>query len=225
MEPTGPEAAGTKERLLESACRVFADKGYRDATIAEICHEAGANNAAVNYHFGDKASLYVEAWRLAFQRSMEAHPPDGGVPQGAPAEERLRGRVLALMHRMLDQGSHEFDIMHSDMVNPTGLLEEAKREVIEPVRQAMAALVREFLGPDAPDRDVHLCQISILAQCFHTMLHRRRLETRSEPRPAYVHPDLEFSVEMMADHIVRFSLGGIGAIRRQAENGGLGDLE
>jgi hypothetical protein len=52
----------TRERLLAGACEIFTKKGYRDATIADICERAGANVAAVNYHFGDKETLYIEEW-------------------------------------------------------------------------------------------------------------------------------------------------------------------
>ncbi len=60
----------TRVKLLQSACKVFAEKSYRDATVAEICRYAGANVAAVNYYFSSKKALYAEAWRLAFNRSL-----------------------------------------------------------------------------------------------------------------------------------------------------------
>ena len=44
----------TRGRLLDAAGAIFADKGFRDATTAEICRRAKANIAAVNYHFGSK---------------------------------------------------------------------------------------------------------------------------------------------------------------------------
>ena len=66
----------TRRRVLDAAGRVFAARGFRDATVADICRSAGANVAAVNYHFGSKRKLYVEAWRHAFHRSMAAYPPD-----------------------------------------------------------------------------------------------------------------------------------------------------
>ena len=80
----------TRKRVLTAACAVFVEKGFRDATIAEICDRAGTNTASVNYHFRDKESLYVEVWRHTAQRAHALYPCDGNVPEDAPAEDRLR---------------------------------------------------------------------------------------------------------------------------------------
>ncbi|MGD0918055.1 MAG: TetR family transcriptional regulator, partial [Thermodesulfobacteriota bacterium] len=52
--------------LLAVASEAFAEKGYCEATVSEICERTKSNVAAVNYHFGDKETLYVKAWRHAF---------------------------------------------------------------------------------------------------------------------------------------------------------------
>jgi AcrR family transcriptional regulator len=95
-------AAKTRQSLLTTAAEIFAEKGYRDATIAEISERAGTNIAAVNYHFGSKQTLYIEAWRHAFSESIRAYPPSGGVSDDATPEERLRGQVTAILQRMAD---------------------------------------------------------------------------------------------------------------------------
>ena len=74
-------SANTRKSLLTAASDIFAEKGYWNTTIAEICERAKANIAAVNYHFGDKETLYREAWRHSFRESLKAHPPDGGVDE------------------------------------------------------------------------------------------------------------------------------------------------
>ena len=79
--------ARTRERLLEAAGDVFAERGYRLARVVDICARAGANVAAVNSHFGGKAALYAEVWRRAFEEALRVYPPDGGLPPDAPAEE------------------------------------------------------------------------------------------------------------------------------------------
>lgn len=64
----------TRDRILRAGCRVFAEKGYSDATVADICSVAGTNMASVNYHFGSKDELYAEVWRHAWRQAEEAYP-------------------------------------------------------------------------------------------------------------------------------------------------------
>jgi len=97
------------------AGKIFAGKGYRDATIADICAQARTNVAAVNYHFGDKENLYMAAWRYAFRESMKNHPPVGGVPDDASPEKRLHGPVAALLQRIADPNERELSIMQKEM--------------------------------------------------------------------------------------------------------------
>ena len=224
MKTVASRGEQTKAHLLDAACQVFAENGYSDATIAEICERAGANIAAVNYHFGDKETLYVEAWRLAFHRSLERHPPDGGVGADAPPEQRLRGRVLSLLERFLDPESYEFQMVHKELANPTGLLGGVMRDAIGRMRRAMADIVRDLLGEAATERHVQLCQMSIAAQCLHPMIRERHREIflgagQDGPhgRDGLGPPDL--GVEVLADHIVHFSLAGIAEVRRQIEAG------
>ncbi|MEI6258888.1 MAG: CerR family C-terminal domain-containing protein [Deltaproteobacteria bacterium] len=211
----------TQARLLQSACEVFAEKGYRDATIADICERAGANIAAANYYFRDKANLYAEAWRKAFQRSLEIYPADGRVPPGASPEERLRGRIQSILHRIADPQSYEFDIMYKELVNQTGLLVDVMQESIEPIRRGLFVLMRELLGEKASDLQVQLCQMSIRAQCFDLIIREQRRKKSPEgkklSRPPFL--DMDADVAVLADHILRFSLAGIQEIRRQIENG------
>jgi AcrR family transcriptional regulator len=47
----------TRTQILDAAERLFAERGYRGASIRAITDLAGANLAAVGYHFGSKAEL------------------------------------------------------------------------------------------------------------------------------------------------------------------------
>ena len=200
-----------KEKLLAAAGDVFIEKGFRDATVAEICARAEANISAVNYHFGSKEALYQEAWRHSFTESLITYPMDGGVSETAPAEERLRGQLASMIQRIADENNKDFFIAQMELINPTGLLQEVMKTELIPMRQQTLALVRELLGPDATDQQVHYCEISIISMCVHPMVMQRIAKrTRDQEMP----PIIE-DISAFADHVVMFALAGIDAIRRK----------
>jgi AcrR family transcriptional regulator len=48
----------TKEKLVQVAERLFAERGFDGASVRDICAGAGANLGAVTYHFGGKEALF-----------------------------------------------------------------------------------------------------------------------------------------------------------------------
>src|SRR5471032_3118729 len=86
----------TRRQLLEAAGAVFAEAGFRDATVREICRRAGANVSAISYHFGDKEKLYAEVLRHSQSTALEKYPPLLGVSADAPPEKKLRAFVHSI---------------------------------------------------------------------------------------------------------------------------------
>ncbi|MSM41598.1 MAG: DUF1956 domain-containing protein [Geobacter sp.] len=212
---TRKRSVATKEKLLAAASDVFLEKGYRDATVAEICARAEANIASINYHFGSKETLYQEAWRHSFAQSIKAHPQDGGVSEAAPAEERLRGQMRALIERIADENTKDFFISQMEFVNPTGLLAEVMRSEFVPLREKTLAVVRELLGPQATEQQVAYCETCIISICLHPLLvHRVRKRARQGDMPVVIEDLGDF-----ADHVTTFALAGLAAVRDQARQG------
>jgi len=209
------DAVRTRERLLDSAAAVFADKGFRAATISEISAKAGANIAAVNYHFGSKERLYVEAWKYAFNEAIKAHPPDGGVSADAPPEERLRGQISALIYRIADRGNREFRIMQQEIFDPTDLLDEATRELLDSLRTRTQKLVRELLGPSVPEDLAGYCELSIVNQCISPIVFGRPGKERRKGKER--RREFRFDIEKYAAHVTQFSLAGLKAVRMEFE--------
>jgi len=200
------DAMRTQKSLLVAAAEVFAEKGFRDATIAEISKRAKTNVAAINYHFGNKETLYREAWRQSFLDSIKAYPPDGGIDTSAAPEQRLAGLVGALLRRINDKDNKEFHIVNKELANPTGLLEEVMKEEMMPLRRRIMALMHEIMGPDRTESMVRFCTVSILSQCvipaFINMVER----------PGVDGEDASLRIEDIEDyarHVVTFSLAGI----------------
>lgn len=204
----------TRDRLLIAASRIFAEKGFQESTIAEICEQAETNIASVNYHFRDKETLYLESWRFAFKRELKRYPPDGGLTENATAEQRLAERIRAFIYRVADDNSYSFAIIHKEMAQPTRLLADILEKEINPQRLQMLGLLKECLGHTASDEQIHYCHTSIMGQCFQLLRLKHIKNARHVRGHAY---DLSDS-KAFAEHVVQFSLAGIQAIRSQILN-------
>ena len=203
MAPTPPTAASidTRKRLLEAAADVFDAEGFRAATVRQICQRAGANVAAIHYHFGGKEELYVELLRELGRRAFERYPPTLGLSAQPSQEERLFGFVHAFLLRVLaDDGfARHGRVLSREMIDPSPAIEMVVDEFIRP-----SGIVRALARPELDERAVRLTARSIVAQCafYH---HARSLIERLSPDE----PRDPAAIRALAEHITRFSLEGL----------------
>jgi TetR/AcrR family transcriptional regulator, regulator of cefoperazone and chloramphenicol sensitivity len=205
MDPTQIE---TRLRLLQAAGEVFAEQGFRKATIRDICSRADANIAAVNYHFGDKEKLYASVLQHWLGEALKKYPPDGNLPPTAPAPERLGAFIRSWLFRMLGEGTPAWHgkLMAREMSEPTAGFELLMSESVRPMAQRLSGLVAELLGPDASETTVRDCALSVAGQCcFYRHAHEmiKRLYPEHTNTPAHI--------EHLAEHVTRFSLAAIEA--------------
>jgi AcrR family transcriptional regulator len=206
----------TKDKILSAACEVFAEKGYHDATVEDICTRAATNIAAVNYHFGSKDQLYAQVWRHAFDVATEAYPPEGGLGPEAPPHERLRGTIHSLVVKTVDPGriGHAGKLLLREMVSPTDVIKQIKHDALEPLHERTNRLMTELLGPNASREQILLCEMSVIHQCIAIGI---RLFRGKMPLRMRLDMPIEVLVETLTDHITQFSLAGIQAVRQQIE--------
>lgn len=197
----------TKVRVLEAAGRIFAERGFRDATVRDICHAAGVNLAAVNYHFGDKERLYIESVKFAHRMRMQQVPmPEW--PEGIPAAVKLHGFIYAFLCRvMADDGmGWESQLMMREVAQPTAACEELVREYIRPHFALLQRIIGELVPPTMPEAERHRIGFSIVGQCLHYRICKSiiRLLISAEE---YAQND----PATLADHICRSTLAALGA--------------
>lgn len=58
----GHRKARTRRRILEVAVELFAGRGYERTTVALVASRAGVSPAAIHWHFGDKRTLFLQAF-------------------------------------------------------------------------------------------------------------------------------------------------------------------
>ncbi len=201
----------TKERILDAACTIFADKGFRDATVSEICEAANANIAAVNYYFDDKEKLYDEVWRHAFAITKETYPLDGKLPRTPSLEDCLYSYAHAILHRIFCEGEagRFAKLLYREMAAPTLALERIAKEAIFPQNQFLGKAIQQTLGATLNTEQRGLCMHSIIGQCvfynFGRPLRERLLGKKTVP---------ENEIEQIARHIATFSIGGLKEIQK-----------
>jgi AcrR family transcriptional regulator len=194
----------TRRRLLEAAGEVFAEKGYRAATIREICHRAGANIAAVNYHFRDKQGLYVAVVGYA-------HGGENGVPlpewqEGTPPEDKLRAFIALVLATHFEQKGPPWRarLMIREMVEPTEACAALVDAFVRPRAKLLHGILAELLPAETSEADRHLIAFSIVGQC---LFHRAGNPVAELLSNGFYG---QLDVKRLAEHISRFTLAALG---------------
>jgi AcrR family transcriptional regulator len=159
----------TRDRLLDAAERLFAQKGYNAVSVREITKAAGTSLAAVNYHFRSKKELYMEVFRQRWQKQSER--------LRAPMLE-LKGRddltpelVVRTIIKMFletpvsDEERHRHgQLIMREMVSPTEVFEIMIEKQMRPFVEDVSQLLARAIGLDAVTDRLRLCAISLMAQ-------------------------------------------------------------
>lgn len=202
----------TRARLIEAAGQVFAEQGFQAATIREICARAGANVAAVNYHFRDKAGLYLAVLRQSMHAGGQPEPREIAL-QAATPEESLRLMIHNMMRRMHGSAAgpaRHFRIIVHEMVHPTEALPRVVEEIIGPNHAVLRQILSRLLGTPPDDDQTRLCSHSIVAQIVHYAC--------AGPMIALLWPDLKMTsdrLDAIAAHIAEFSLAAIKGLKEK----------
>jgi AcrR family transcriptional regulator len=204
----------TKKRLLDAAGEIFAEYGYRAATVRQICEKARANVAAVNYHFGDKEGLYMAVLRFVPDSYAEKYPANAGLNPDATGAQKLRAYIQSLLGRVFDEGRPGWHakIIARELSEPTRALDTLLEEVARPLHQELASIIRELLGSGASDEAIRMCTLSVMSQCVYYH-HARSVIRRLYPEQWYGAED----IARLADHITRFSLGALNEFAQEKE--------
>jgi AcrR family transcriptional regulator len=192
--------------IMETAGKIFAQEGFTKATIRDICREAGANIAAINYHFGDKKGLYLAVLKYYQEMVFQTHPPDMGINEKQKPEEKLQTYIRSFLSRIMDEGRPAWfgRLLAREFTQPSWAFDILVKETIRPSFQLLTEIVAEILGKSAKERSVRLCSMSIIGQCLY-FRHSHPVISRLFPGEIFGPKQ----IDELTEHITLFSLNGM----------------
>jgi AcrR family transcriptional regulator len=200
----------TKSTLLDCAERLFLVKGFEAVSVREITDAAGANVAAVNYHFTSKTQLYRACLerRLAKIACKRVALIERFSNQETPStlQEIISAFVRDSFEEMLlnPDGGHLLQIIYREM-SPAGVASDlVTNELIAPVHKALINAIHK-IRPTLPEKHLSRCVSSLSGQILHFIRFREVINTFVETAS-----EAEY-IDEVTQHITEFSLRGIGS--------------
>jgi AcrR family transcriptional regulator len=164
-----PRHAGeaSRARLLQCGLRLFAQQGYTKTSTRELAEAAGVNVASISYYFGDKAGLY----RAVFFEPMGS--PHDDIARYAGAElslpQALEGFYTGFLEP-LKQGDTArlcMKLHFREMLEPTGLWQEEIAHGIQPMHEALLAVLCRHFGVAQADDELQRLAVCIAGLGVH----------------------------------------------------------
>ncbi len=198
-----------RERLLDVAEEVFAEKGYAGTSVRELTCRAKCNLAAVNYHFGSKENLYAGVFQRRMQTlrriRLESIERVMAGPKGeVTLEQLLHAFAVAFTEPLLDEslGRRFMKLMIREMLNPNLPRSMFADEMAIPTISALGKALSEVC-PDLKQKETIMCVLSLIGQLMHAVHLNEVFRTEENitlPIPSF---------SEMVEHIVQFSAAGI----------------
>ena len=160
MKTATQHDAGTVNRLLDAAERLFAEHGYDGVGMRQLADEAQVNLGAATYHFGSKEKLFIETFMRRFRPAhserlrllQEAEAVAGSKP--LPIE-----KIVECMIRPLFELGLEHPVFHlllgQNLFNPPAFLQSAVHKELGPNIEQFIKAFRRAL-PKMPEDLIHL---------------------------------------------------------------------
>ncbi|NVK42235.1 MAG: TetR family transcriptional regulator [Oceanospirillaceae bacterium] len=103
---TKEEALETRNCLLDTALKLFCDKGIVSTTLTDIANEAGLTRGAVYWHFKNKADIFEAIW-ARLRQPLETLADSSESPDEPYPLDRLRELLVAIMRTVAGQSEHQ----------------------------------------------------------------------------------------------------------------------
>ncbi len=158
----------TKKKLWLAAIRIFAEKGYKETTVRDICKLAGSGNInSINYYFGSKEDLYTQILEEIFSHYDKF---DIREWEKKTAEQQLRTMIFNFCSMLYKNNALTSDITSifiSEMTRPSAFLEEMVDIYNRPRVKRHLKMFQDLLGQAGTEDNARNCLVSVAGQLLY----------------------------------------------------------
>ena len=190
----------SRERLLLSAMRLFAEQGFANTSTRQIALAAGTNVASISYYFGDKAGLYRAAFNEPGVHAREE------IPTFTDPARSLREALRAFYAQLLgplkqgDMARLCMRLWYREMLEPTGLWDAEINNDIKPAHAGLVLVLGRHLDMEGrEDDDLARLAFGVVGLALHLMVGRDVIEQISPQLLASDHA-IDTWMERMVDY-------------------------
>lgn len=198
-----------KQRLLDAAESLLAERGFEVVSVRDITQLAKANVAAINYHFGTREGLI--AWVVARYlppvsderlARLEILERKGGAGKAAPVEEILDALVRPLVASVRKSGLPErlaCLLLGRIFAMPGAGLSPAMEEQRRAVNERFTRALGKSLPAVAPEELVGR-MLLVVGALIHLLMHQELLQQLTDAAP---------TLEATLSRFIRFAAAGL----------------
>ncbi|MEM7310684.1 MAG: CerR family C-terminal domain-containing protein [Planctomycetota bacterium] len=199
----------TRDRLLEAAARLFAERGRELVSIRDIAAAAGVRHGCINYHFRSKDELYHETLMRFGPAAGRAEPPPQLPDDLSP--EAARQIFAQVVRQAVELEVQPLDpvaagLFRGEISRPEGPNDLLIERVIQPRARAMARLIGAMFPELTDERERDVAAFNVLSQCVFLRA------ARPVVLKLFGVDDFDDELtQLFADRIVQTALNGLGA--------------
>ncbi len=159
-----------KDRIMDAALRIFAEKSFQEATISEISKEAGVSEATIYEYFGTKEDLlFAIPEKISNDTAKESHTV-------LPFIKDVEGRMRAILYsyvQLYQNNPHYSALVLLQLMSNKRFRQTAAHEAIRRSAHRLLDIIRDGIadGTFRPDSDAYLIRSMLMGAIEHLFIH------------------------------------------------------
>ena len=155
----------SKNRILETATTLFAQKGFDGTSVREICQKAGVNLCMISYYWGGKRELYEGIIENLIEQQTEYARTFMDIDKSP--SEYSKSECVELLITILERA---VDFLYSNKISNDLIMfllkeqQNPERKINSPVFSYVRGLVARIFDKDIKDKEIIYKTVFIFSQ-------------------------------------------------------------